>query len=106
MADLLRATGVPARNILCEHQARSTLENALFSAEILKAHGLSDVTLVTDSYHALRSRMCFARLGVSVRCLSASPHAPRPRASVHLKHWAREAVALPAYAVKLALFRR
>lgn len=40
---------------LAEPQARTTLENAIYTARVIREHGLKTVTLVTSDYHMPRS---------------------------------------------------
>nr|WP_255599335.1 YdcF family protein [Hasllibacter sp. MH4015] len=61
MADLARASGVPAEVILVETQSRSTLQNALFSSRIMT--GTEDVLLVSSAYHLPRSWLTFRLMG-------------------------------------------
>ena len=49
-----------------EGSSRNTAENALFSAEILRQHGVSRMLLVTDAMHMPRARMAFAKTGLDV----------------------------------------
>jgi uncharacterized SAM-binding protein YcdF (DUF218 family) len=63
MRDLLVATGVPATAVIEEDRARNTLENALFSVDILRARGFGPAIVVTDRYHLPRALMLFRLLG-------------------------------------------
>ena len=49
-----------------ETQSRNTMENALFSARILKGAGIRHVILVTDAMHMRRARLAFERQGIAV----------------------------------------
>jgi len=68
MGDFLRFQGVPAQAIHLETQSRSTHENALYSARLLKDLPGRTVLLTSD-YHAFRARRAFARAGVEVSVL-------------------------------------
>lgn len=49
-----------------EAESRNTVENALFSASLLKRDGISRIILVTHGYHMRRARYLFEQFGVSV----------------------------------------
>lgn len=55
---LLRA-GVPEAAILREDRSRSTMQNAQFTAPILKQLGVHRVIIVTSWYHSRRALACF-----------------------------------------------
>ncbi len=66
MADLLRDLGVPAERILVEKQSRTTHENAVESAKLLKEKGVTRVVLVTDACHLARAAALFRAQGLNV----------------------------------------
>lgn len=61
MHDWLVAEGLDPARIVLEPQARSTYDNAALSAELLARAGVRRVTLVTEGYHMLRSRLLLSR---------------------------------------------
>jgi uncharacterized SAM-binding protein YcdF (DUF218 family) len=75
MKRFLESSGVPDALIWREDESRSTAENALYSARILRARGIREIVLVTDAVHMARAERCFVRQGISV---IAAPCAFRP----------------------------
>jgi uncharacterized SAM-binding protein YcdF (DUF218 family) len=63
-AAYLEDRGVPAEAIVLENEGSTTYESLEGVAEILDARGLSSVLVVTDPYHALRSRMVAEEVGL------------------------------------------
>ena len=79
MRELLLGAGLPGEMIWTEDRSHSTHENALFSAQILRRHGVRRVVLVVDARSMFRAAACFRREGIEVvaapsrfRYLSAS----------------------------------
>jgi uncharacterized SAM-binding protein YcdF (DUF218 family) len=66
MADVLRGTFGVSREIVIETRSRNTAENALFTKEVLDAHGWRRVLLVTHVQHMPRSVAMFEKAGVEV----------------------------------------
>ncbi len=66
MRRILESEGVPAARIWVENRARNTMENAAYTAELLRRKGLSRVALVTDAIHMPRAQTAFERQGLSV----------------------------------------
>ncbi|WP_297628448.1 YdcF family protein [Nocardia sp.] len=66
MADWLIANGLPAQRIHLEPAARSTIENAEFSAQVMEAIGTRDAVLITSAYHMPRALASFTAAGISV----------------------------------------
>ncbi|WDF53860.1 YdcF family protein [Mucilaginibacter sp. KACC 22063] len=63
----LKAFNIPDSNILIEDKSRNTLENALFSKQILKEHNIAaPYILVTSDFHMRRSVMLFKKAGLAV----------------------------------------
>ena len=58
--------GVPASAILAEGKSRDTWENAELSAQILHAHHLERIILVSDPSHVWRARRHFQHFGLEV----------------------------------------
>lgn len=66
MRQLLLQTGVPETMIWLEERSRSTHENALLGAEILRKHGVSRIALVVEAQAMLRAEACFRHEGFVV----------------------------------------
>ena len=99
MRELALARGVPDDRILLEPDSRDTLENALRTAALMRAHGLASLILVTDRYHLARARFLFRRAGLSVvGCGHPPPRAPWREAPAYL----REGLAFAANLLRLA----
>jgi uncharacterized SAM-binding protein YcdF (DUF218 family) len=58
--------GVPAESIVLEDRSRTTRENALYTAELLKERELQRVLLVTSAVHMPRAIATFQAAGVDV----------------------------------------
>lgn len=73
MARYLIDKGVPANSILLENKSRTTLENLIFSKEIMLAQGLEQdrVILVTNSFHALRAGIYMKQVGLKGRSIGS-----------------------------------
>jgi len=97
MADAARESGVPDRAIVVESAARSTRQNAEFSAPILHRLGASTILLVTDRLHMTRSEACFESFGFSVKRASV-PVSETATSNVEMLYWAfREEIAIDVY---------
>src|SRR5262249_4883172 len=66
MRDFLRDQGVAELQILVEDHSRTTYENAVKAAELLRERGLRHIVLVTDAEHMFRSAGCFRKQGLEV----------------------------------------
>lgn len=73
MADALtKSFDVPVR--WRETRARTTYENAEFSAELLKKYGVSTIMIVTQAWHLPRAIWAFHRFGIHALPTKYSPH--------------------------------
>ena len=66
MADFLETQGVQHADLILEDRSRTTYENAVESARLLRERGLRRVVLVTAGSHLLRAEKCFRRQGIEV----------------------------------------
>ncbi|KQQ73281.1 hypothetical protein ASF70_05440 [Rhizobium sp. Leaf321] len=61
------AFGIAADRVVKENTSRTTYENTLNTAEILKQRGFSDCALITSAFHMPRSVALFQKAGIAVR---------------------------------------
>lgn len=73
---MVREFGVTPRWV--EDQSRNTVENALFTAPILKREGITSVVLVTHDSHMRRARYLFEQMGLRVVPGVADPRGDEP----------------------------
>ncbi|HJT78165.1 MAG TPA: YdcF family protein [Gemmataceae bacterium] len=66
MRDFLEELGVPRDDVVEEGQSRTTYENAVRCAELLRERGTHRVVLVTDAAHLFRAVRCFRKQGLDV----------------------------------------
>lgn len=66
MRQLLQEAGVPEAMIWTEQRSRSTYENAVYGAEILRQHGIGKIALVTEARSMLRAELCFRKQRITV----------------------------------------
>ncbi|CAA0090350.1 Uncharacterised protein [Halioglobus japonicus] len=66
MKDLLEVMGVPGQYVLLENASRNTHDNAVHTAQLLKAQGMERILLVTSAYHMRRSLALFEAQGLDV----------------------------------------
>lgn len=99
IAASLASLGVPKSAIDGETCSQSTLENALFSAAILRPQGVQQILLVTDPPHLLRALRLFENFGFKVTP-AASPLPDYLSAQEQLRLISREYVGLLTYLVR------
>ena len=66
MAQFLRDLGVPLSAIVLEENSRSSFENAVNCAELMRLQGMDRAILVTSALHMPRSFAVLRALGVDV----------------------------------------
>ena len=66
MLDFLVSAGVPMQAIVIEGRSRSTRENALFTAELVRGMP-GPYVLLTSDYHMWRASRAFAKVGLVVQ---------------------------------------
>ena len=73
MRGLAREAGVAEAALLCEPWSRTTAENALYAASLLRERGVSRVVLVSHGTHLLRARPLFRLAGLDVVAAAGVP---------------------------------
>ena len=66
MSAILLHEGVPAEMIWTEECSRSTYENAVYSARLLRRRSIVNVVLVVDAQSMFRAAACFRKQGMTV----------------------------------------
>jgi len=66
MASLLDLVDIPRQALWLQSQSRNTAEDAAFSADLLKEHGVTRILLVTSAMHMPRSVALFEKQGLEV----------------------------------------
>lgn len=97
MAEMARDAGVPDTAILIEDQSRSTLQNAMFSRDLLEGGFDGSAVLITDRFHLPRSWASFRWVGANDILLLA---ADGPEEDVDWDNLFREAVKWPANVIR------
>jgi uncharacterized SAM-binding protein YcdF (DUF218 family) len=62
MARTAEAQGIPPSAIFVEPDAQNTIQNACFSARIMKEHGWTSAEVISDRFHLPRAGLIFNRL--------------------------------------------
>lgn len=90
MYDWLVENGIDKSRITKEDKSCSTLENLIFSKELLNEQGKSgDVILVTDGFHQFRAGLQAKQVGLSAKAISSQT----PFYLLHI-YWVREWLAI------------
>jgi len=94
MRRFLLDLGVPDAALLFEDRSRTTRENALYSAELIRARGFQRVLLVTSALHMPRALASFRAVGIEAipapTDFEVMPESPHPL------RWLPDAEALAA----------
>jgi uncharacterized SAM-binding protein YcdF (DUF218 family) len=67
MRRILAAEGIPPHMIWTESRSRNTHESALYGSEILRAHSVSRIVVVTEATSMPRATKSFRRYGIDAR---------------------------------------
>jgi len=76
MARVAHAQGIPESAIFVEPEATDTIQNACYSARIMKAHGWRSAEVVSAAFHLPRAGLIFSRLPLEWRAHAAPPLSP------------------------------
>ena len=76
MARVAHAQGIPESAIFVEPEATDTIQNACYSARIMKAHGWRSAEVVSAAFHLPRAGLIFSRLPLEWRT-HAVPRTPQ-----------------------------
>lgn len=66
MSDFMVEQGVTRSDLLLEDQSRTTYENAVETAKLLRGRGIEKIVLVTTATHMQRAELCFRGQGLDV----------------------------------------
>ena len=77
MSQKLQAVGIPASAIIVENKSRTTWDNAVNSAKILKNAGFNHILLVTSGAHMRRSLALFEQQGLQVTAAATDHQIPK-----------------------------
>ena len=76
MARTARAQGIPASAIFIEPRAMDTIQNACFSARIMKDHDWHSAEVISMASHLPRAGLIFDKLPIQWRTHAAPPFTP------------------------------
>jgi uncharacterized SAM-binding protein YcdF (DUF218 family) len=82
MARTAEAHGIPASSIFIEPEAMDTIQNACYSARIMKSHGWRSAEVISGDYHLPRAGLIFDALPQPLewRLHAAAPLSPESAA--------------------------
>lgn len=73
MANAAAANGIPPSAIYVETRAKDTIQNACFSARLMKDHGWHSAEVISSGHHLPRASLIFGRTGLEWRMHAAAP---------------------------------
>ncbi len=76
MARTAAARGIPPSAIFIETKAQDTIQNACYSARIMKAHGWRSAEVVSSAVHLPRAGIIFSHFPLEWRTHAAAPLQP------------------------------
>lgn len=99
MADYAKELGVPAKAIMIEDQSKTTFENAVFTARLLRELEAQSVWIVSQPFHLRRGRRLFRKQGLNAHARTPDESIQFERPVLGLRWVAREYVAWLAHAI-------
>ncbi len=106
MRELAIAAGLAPERLLTEPRARSTWENARYTAELMAARGWSSALVVTDWLHLPRALFAFRSAGLRTRGTGARGSWRDERLGGRIGQILYEANALVWYAISVPVRKR
>ena len=76
MANAAAAQGIPPSAIFVETKATDTIQNACYSARLMKNHGWRSAEIISSDYHLPRASLIFSHTGLEWRMRAAPPLQP------------------------------
>lgn len=73
MANAAAAKGIPPSAIYVETRAMDTIQNACYSAQLMRDHKWHSAEVVSSEYHLPRASLIFGRTGLEWRMHAAAP---------------------------------
>lgn len=95
MAEVLMDSGIPGDQILQEDRSSNTMENLVFTRDLLMEEGIdvreTDILVVSNGFHLTRARMLAERFGYGSVSTLAAPTTHLPS---RIQMYIREPLAL------------
>jgi uncharacterized SAM-binding protein YcdF (DUF218 family) len=105
MRSIAVENGVPDSEILTETKATTTLESAVFCADLLRAEGWTEAWVVTDFFHMPRSLLLFRCVGIRAWPSWPDRSGAGTTGSRWAYRWLREVAALPWSLLRIVAIR-
>ncbi len=86
MARIAQSQGIPASALFIEPKARDTMQNACYSALIMRLHGWRSAEIISNQSHLPRAGLIFNSLPLSWRTHAAPPLTPEASAIESVAH--------------------
>lgn len=100
LRDALEENGVPPQSIVEESRAHNTIQNILYSSEIMRERGWKSAVLVTEPYHINRAALIARDFGMEVYPSPAVNSPNWTEFGPRMYNLGRDSVSLMLYQVK------